>query len=186
MDKKQEYILIGIGVVVVLLIIAGLVFTKGGPASPTGTQEATPAGFLSDNPNALPTVQGGTREKVTTAIPTPDVNATSVSKDVAIPFNVQETGNISFRQFEIRGEGNQFVPDTIVVNAGDVIDLKLTAVDGDYNIFFPDFGIKVAVAEGQSTKPGAINFQAATYGQYLFSCSICRGTVTGTLIVNQK
>lgn len=182
MDKKQEYILIGVGTLVVVLIVVGLILNKGGGWL-SGAQKATPQGFLTDNPNALPTVQGGTREKVTTQIPTPDTNATNAPKDVAIPLGVTQTGNGAFRQFEIKAQNNQFVPSTIVVNAGDVIDLKLDAVDADYNIFFPDFGINVKAANGASAK---IQFQATTYGQYQFSCSVCRGTVAGILIVNQK
>ncbi len=179
-DKKW----FGIGIVAVVIVILLVIFIK--PQSPSNNntnQKETAQGFVSSNPNSLPTVQGGTREKVTTNIPTPGVGASSTPANIAVPTNVVETGNIASRWFEITGQNNEFSPNTIVVNAGDVINVTLKAVDQDYNMSFPDLGVTVSAKQGATAKA---QFQASTYGQYTFNCTVCRGTVSGTLVVNQK
>lgn len=182
-NQKKTYIIIGVIVLVFVLIFLAFILRRPSTqTSPTTSQKATAVGYVANNSNALPTVEGGTREKVTTNIPTPGVNAANLPSNVAIPINVTKTGSVSFRQFDIKGQGNKFVPSTIIVNAGDIIDLKIDAVDGNYSVDFPDFGISVSANQGQT---GHAQFQAVNYGQYQFFCKVCNGNVTGTLIINQ-
>ena len=92
-------------------------------------------------------------------------------------------GEAALRDFEIRAEGGKYFPDKVVVNDGDIITVKLTAVDGDYNIFFPDFGSYLAAKQGETKKT---QFQATPFGQYRFHCEACGNGAEGTLIVNEK
>jgi len=198
MDQKQVKIIVGVAVVVVLVAILSIGSSQGWfgkkaavitnePVVSTTTTTNTPGTdvFRPEQKDALPTVEGGTRVVSDTTIKTPEVGAsTTVPKDVAVPTNVLETGPSAFRQFEMKGEGGKYVPSTLVVNEGDVIDINFTAVDAKYNIFFPDFGVYRTIEKGASMK---IQFQGYPFGKYGFYCKdICGKDVTGTLIVNKK
>ena len=179
-----------VGVIIVALFILGtsLGWWRLNPsAAPQGAQTistTTTAGYVAPNvANALPTVQGGTRQAVQEHIATPGLNATGTPANIAIPTTVQQTGVIAARSFTITGTGGKFSPNTIVVNEGDVISLTLKAEDGTYNIFFPDFGVTLTAPKGGTA---TAQFQPSTYGQYQFYCDkVCSGKPTGTLIVNQ-
>lgn len=196
MDQKYKKIIVGVAVLVVLVAILSI----GSGLGWFGTKSATPGktdsvtsnvntpgtdAFRPEQKDALPTVEGGTRIVTDTTIKTPGVGASSsVPKDVAVPTNVLETGPSAFRQFEMKGEGGKYIPSTLVVNEGDVIDINFTAVDAKYNVFFPDFGVYRTIEKGASMK---IQFQGYPFGKYGFYCKdICGKEVTGTLIVNKK
>lgn len=197
MDQKQTKVIIGVAVVVVLVAILSIGSSQGWfgkkstmpevSISTTTTSGVNTPGtdtFRPEQENALPTVEGGTRIVVDETIKTPEVGASSTPTDVAVPTNVLETGPSAFRQFEMKGEGGKYVPSTLVVNEGDVIDINFTAVDAKYNVFFPDFGVYRTIEKGTSMK---IQFQGYPFGKYGFYCKdICGSEVTGTLIVNQK
>lgn len=176
-------LVIGLVALAVVAILVGVTLAWLSNRTPGAPKDA----FRPENPNALQTVEGGTREVVQNAIAAPDVNATSVPEGVAVPTNVSQLsgpgGEAALRNFEIKAEGGKFSPNTIVVNDGDIITIHLTAVDGDYNIFFPDFGVFQAVSQGQTVKR---QFQATPFGQYEFFCKDCNNDAKGTLIVNEK
>ncbi|MFA6364946.1 MAG: hypothetical protein WCW78_00900 [Candidatus Paceibacterota bacterium] len=181
--------IIGIAVVAAIFVIAAFVFfvpvkKDTQPTSDNKRIGATNEGYVSSSTNALPTVEGGTRTAVEMNIPTPGSGAASPSlKDVAIPTEVIPTGGLGFRKFIIRGEGNKFIPSTIVVNELDIIDLTFEAVDTNYNLYFPDFAVLINAGKGSS---GKAQFQATQYGQYQFTCMDCGNEMKGTLIINKK
>lgn len=136
---------------------------------------------------SLSSVEGGSREPIKEVIVTPEKESKGVPSGVAVPQDVirrEEDGGKALRNFSIKGENNTYVPNTIVVNDGDVINISFTAVEKKYNIFFPDFGIYKTVEKGQTQ---TVNFQATPYGQYTFFCKdVCSEEVEGILIVNKK
>ncbi len=187
-DKKWILcICVGVVVIIAIAVYVGMRMGKNVPAA-NGNKTVSVVsaqGYLAANdPNALPTVEGGTRVTIKNDIATPDQNASAVPAGVAVPVNVINTGPISFRQFNISGVKGQFSPDTIVVNEGDIIDLTLSATDGTYDMYFPDFAASLTASKG---KTAHVQFQATIYGQYQFYCATsCSGNPQGTLIVNKK
>ena len=86
----------------------------------------------------------------------------------------------------MKAENNSFIPDTVVVNKGDVVHIDLTAVDKDYAFTQPDYGFDSPIAKG---KTRAIEFQAVAGGKITFFCKICGGPEKGPvgyLIVKDK
>ncbi|MEK7543034.1 MAG: cupredoxin domain-containing protein, partial [Patescibacteria group bacterium] len=116
--------------------------------------------------DALPSVQGGTREKLSINIKTPE-DATSTPAGVAVPASVDKQGSYVVRVFEIQGNNNKYVPSTIIVNEGDTVDIRLKAVDNAYDFFLPDFGSYKRVSKGEM---GRLQFDAVSYGKYEFFC----------------
>ncbi|MFH0712383.1 MAG: cupredoxin domain-containing protein [Candidatus Jorgensenbacteria bacterium] len=186
MNKKNIFILVGVVVLIVVLVILGTRL-GGEKAGEEGEGVSGEDAFRPDNPEALSTVEGGTREVVQEKIATPELGATDVPEGVAVPTNVSQLsgpgGEAGLRDFEIRAENGKFSPNTIVVNDGDIINVIVTAVDGDYNFFFPDFGVYQFVKAGTTAKR---QFQATPFGQYEFYCKDCGNDARGTLIVNEK
>lgn len=163
MDPKlQKEIIISAVAIVILLVILGLSF-----------------GWFSGS-NTSPMTQGG-QSQITRDIITPDVNST-VFADVAKPFNTVPVGPSTFRQFNVSVENGKYIPDTIVVNDGDIVDIWLTAVDANHNFYIPRFSVSMNIPKGERKE---IQFQGTPSGQYEFYCKdVCRGNVKGTLIVN--
>lgn len=181
-------------VIVFTGIVIGIVGTLGTIAvlnkkDGIKTEEGSEQGARNEraqNPNTLPTVEGGTRERIQESVETPDAGTTS-TEGVAIPRYTTaagKKGEASFRVFNMEAVGKTFIPETIVVNDGDLIKLEIQAKDGDYDIFFPDFGVYKELPEGKLV---SLQFQAAPFGKYAFFCkNACKEEMGGTLIVNEK
>lgn len=171
-----------IGIVLGILIVGGVAYIskKNSTKEPEDTRAEK-----TRNPDALETVEGGTREQIKTKIATPEPRDAAPSNDVAVPKNAVEIGEekqAALRTFEIRGENGTFSPSTIVVNESDVVEIDLVAVDKDYDIFFPDFGVVKSAKKGTTEK---LQFQADLFGEYAFGCKeLCKAE--GKFIVNQK
>ncbi len=186
MSKRNILILLTAALIVIVIVIIGAISDGQRPTQQV-SPEVSPDVFRPENPRALPTVEGGSREIIEEEIATPELGATSTPEGVAVPTNVSQlsgpAGEAAIRDFEIRAEGGKFSPNIIVVNDGDIITVHLTAVDADYNIFFPDFGSYLAVKKGETRKT---QFQTTPFGQYQFFCKDCGNEARGTLIVNEK
>lgn len=91
-----------------------------------------------------------------------------------------------FRSFNINGEKGGFNPSTVIVNLGDTVHVNFVAVDKDYDITFPDYGMKQTAKKGESK---ILEFQAVATGKFLYYCEQCGGmnsTAKGYIIVAGK
>jgi|YelNatPaOPRAMG01_1025707.scaffolds.fasta_scaffold62196_3 hypothetical protein len=197
MDNKKQIVISVVAAFVVLFLIyfvfiskkSGIEYSQVGNNSQNTQLSSTSSGSLSKstNTNALVTVPGGTREIIQEKIATPDVGS-NVPQNVAKPTNVLATDASDLRQFEIKAQNGKYDPSIIVVNEGDLVNIVLNAIDGDYNMYFPDFGNTIMAKKGAL---GRGQFTASPYGQYKFFCDpkttpTCPPNMSGTLIVNKK
>ena len=178
-----------------ILVIAGVVWavssrnpagTGGTGAENTGQTEVKGGDtFRPENEKALATVEGGTRETIAANIKTPGVGETGVSPDIAVPTTVSPVGlgTFNLRIFEMKGEGGKFVPSTIVVDAGDVVQVKFTAVDADYTVALSDFGVSKTIKKGTTAN---VDFQPYDFGQYKITCASEACAATGLVIANER
>lgn len=95
---------------------------------------------------------------------------------------VQLTGET--KEFEITAKNWEFVPDTITVNLGDMVDIHVTSIDVTHGFYLPAFGINTRLEPNQEED---IEFIADKKGTFSFSCSVpCgsgHGGMSGQLIV---
>ncbi len=194
MVMKKEPTLIAITVALAALLVVGLLYHNAIRTS-TGNNVLGIDPFRPADAGALPSVEGGTREKLAGTVVTPGLagdSSTAINADtlpvegaIAVPETVQKiSGNVARRVFSISADNNAFNPPNIIVNEGDVVVIKFTAVDKNYDVSFPDFGIYEAFAKGTTQQ---ISFQAYPYGDYRFFCTkACSGSPAGRLIVNQN
>lgn len=102
-------------------------------------------------------------------------------KEIAVPLVVAPAapGAVSqFRNFQINAVGGVFTPSKIIVNKGDTVHLNFTAVDGDYDLFFPSYNMSQRAKQGQSK---ILEFQATSDGDFIYYCAACGGPDKGPL-----
>lgn len=103
------------------------------------------------------------------------------------------SGDVSVKSFpvnshtlwviEMKGENNAFEPPTLIVNEGDVVDIRLAAMDRDYEIYLPGLGIYKLVAKGKKSE---IQFQAFPAGEHIFGCKAeCANPPRASLVINR-
>lgn len=84
---------------------------------------------------------------------------------------------------EMRAENNVFEPPSLIVREGDVVDINLSAMDRDYEVYLPGLGVYKLVAKGQKSK---IQFQAYPAGEHAFACKAdCANPPHGLLVINR-
>lgn len=109
----------------------------------------------------------------------PQKGATSAAVGVAVPV-VQgpgdPSGNVEYRSFDLTIQKNAFSPSTVIVNQGDIVDLEITAVDGNYAFTQPDYGFNAPIKKGRTQR---IQFQALQSGDFTFYCASCGGPSSG-------
>lgn len=109
-----------------------------------------------------------------------------LSENNSVPIEVSSSSpksSFNYRFFEIRGEKNMVFPQEIIVYQNDIVNLKLSAIDGDYDFTIPAYGIFTKVTKGDIK---TIEFQAINVGKFPFLCELCLKKVQGYLIVVPK
>lgn len=75
----------------------------------------------------------------------------------------------SAKVFTITASQFKFDPDTITVNKGDVVTLKMTSIDVAHGIGILDYGINVDLPPGQEKD---VTFTADKAGTFNFFCNV--------------
>ena len=116
-------------------------------------------------------------------LPLEEMNKSEILSSPAIVPSKIPIGSAFMYFIDIRAEANKLVPNEIIIDRLDLLKITFTAVDGDYDVFFPDFTAGISLAKGISAQ---FQFQASTAGKYEFICNLCKPIFKGTLIVNQR
>jgi len=109
------------------------------------------------------------------AVPEKGEELSETQEDIAVPDLVTSAApgsSASLRKFVIKGENNKFNPSTVIVKKGDSVHIDLIAVDKDYDIVFPDYGMKQTAKKGEEK---IVAFQAVIEGKFTFYCEVCGG-----------
>ncbi len=177
-DNKKIWVIIS---AVAVVVVAGLIGWYAGR-----NVVLTETGY---GPQAGSIPKSQTRQAVSAMVSVPDTKS-SVPGDVAKPQIVAQaspSGLASFRSFSLSLSKNEFMPNTVIVNAGDVVHISIKAVDKDYDFFQPDYGLSKPLPKGVST---VLEFQAAAADKYTFYCKSCggpsRGPVGYVVVVPKK
>lgn len=127
-----------------------------------------------------------TRTPAPQQVVVPDIGSENVPVDVAKPNFVDNPEAISgpaYRRFGLNIVRGQYMPSEVRVNKGDIVHIDITAMDGSYDFYQPDYGLRQTILKGQ-TRP--VEFGASAAGTFLFYCEKCGGPEkgpTGTIVV---
>ena len=191
MNKKKLLLLSG-GVLVIIILVVLIIMTMNqkkttAPTEQTNTpteQQATSTGTSSTNGEG-----DKFREDVPQDVKVPGMNEvlTDAQKEVtAVPSIVTPAApgaSSSFRSFAIRGENGKFTPSEVIARLNDIVHVTFTAVDKDYDIVFPSYGMRQAAKKGETK---ILEFQAVSEGSYKYYCESCGGVsspANGKIIV---
>ncbi|MCS7200741.1 MAG: cupredoxin domain-containing protein [Patescibacteria group bacterium] len=100
----------------------------------------------------------------------------------AVPASADQS-EVKLRTFNLQIRKNKIVPREIRVYVGDVVEINVTAVDKNYDLQIPEYGLKTQVGKGESS---VIQFQASQPGKFILLCSLCSPPVNGSLLVKPR
>ncbi len=96
-----------------------------------------------------------------------------------------QNASSSVKEFTMTAKQFSFDPNTITVNQGDTVIIRITSLDVLHGFALPEFGISQQLPPGQEE---TVKFVADKKGTFAFFCNIPCGVghneMTGTLIVN--
>jgi len=177
MNSKYIRIIIVLLILIALILIVGIMFRTNKTEIPTNTTPQFGESEASTT-EALTKLQ---RDKYVIDIP---VNAEPTKPKDSSPAAPNSEVNLSL--YEIKAIKTGFSPSNITVTSGDFVQMKFTAVDGDYDFSMPYFGIYQFVKKGETKD---ISFQSTNSGTLLFECrDHCppSGKIEGQFVVIPK
>jgi heme/copper-type cytochrome/quinol oxidase subunit 2 len=119
-----------------------------------------------------PTYPGGLKVEDLKKIPVPEPGQ-KFKEEVAVPkesLNLVSGVENKLRIFEIKGENGIISPSNFRAYQNDIINIKLTAVDKNYDFFLEGYNLQIKAKKGETK---TIEFQAFNLGVYNFYCSLC-------------
>ena len=179
--NKKKILLLGSGILVVIILAVMVIYALNKkqnvlPAE-QGNIPAEQTGEEAENPYTT----GATdqyREEVPGDVKVPGMNETLTDAEkevIAVPSIVTPAApgaSASFRSFSISGDGGKFVPAEIIARLNDIVHVTFTAVDKDYDIVFPSYGMRQSAKKGETK---ILEFQAVSEGSYTYYCDSCGG-----------
>jgi plastocyanin len=172
--KKEIMIVGGVVVLIVIVVLVGFwLYGNGGLFS--GSTQSLESGNLP----ATSTTSGPPPGPVPVGTTVPNEGAANTPANVAVPVvqaPANPSGDTTYRSFNINIKGGAYSPSTVIVKEGDIVNLRLTAVDANYGFAQSDYGFNTAIAQG---KTKTIQFQAVQVGDFAFYCPSCGGPSKG-------
>ncbi len=172
MTRNQILIIVGLVVFLLIVVVIGMWNNKNVQTAP-GTMTGT--GGVGEVPTAT------TSMTYTPEVPKNAVVTAPAASAPAAPDSSAELGI-----FNISIDKTGFHPSSLVVKSGNVVQIKATSLDGDYDFYIPKNAMYQMIKKGE-TKP--LMFTANMVGTFLFECrDYCPGgkQIQGTLITVAK
>ncbi len=169
MTRKQTVILIALIVFVVAGIVFGLASRKNKKADENSLSQGTP----------VPDSTADSKKYYIPEVPKGAELTKPVLEAPAAPNAVKE----KVRVFEMKINKDGYSPNNFTVNLGDIVNIKITSVDGDYDFNLPSINSYFVVKRGEIK---TTTFGATSAGTWNFSCrDYCPSgkIIKGTIVV---
>ncbi len=171
-DKKYIKIIILVLVLLILLVAALFIFPNKFTKQ-SSQQEQTKT-------EETPKFQTWQSVDKNIDVPATKEEAAKLGENVAQPENVVKANantDASIRTFQkLLIENNEFKPQEFRLKQGDVFDVFVKAIDKDYDITQPDYGIALKIKKGEEKR---LQFQVTAPGKFMFYCESCGGPEKG-------
>ena len=184
---NRESVIIFSGLIVILILVLLVVINpwknfSGGPGTPIKTESAPTNQATGQVVVPTSTDSASFRAPVPANIVVPEKNTVLTgeqAKVIAVPTVVVPAaaqGSAHYRSFDIKGEWGLFIPSQITAYLGDRVHINLTAVDNDYDIVFPSYGMMISAKKGDTK---FLEFAAMFEGSFDYYCSNACGGLSG-------
>lgn len=125
--------------------------------TPTSAIPGFPPGFTLEDLKKIKVPEKGEKTKEGVAVPLETAPAAPQASS-------------KLRIFELKGEKGQLSPESFIVYQNDILNIKLTSVDKDYDFRLEGYNLEIKAGKGETK---TIEFQATNIGRYPFYCSLC-------------
>ena len=178
--NKKKILLLGGGILVVIILAVMVIYALNKQKNTLPAEQTnTPTEQQGEEPETSTTgAVDQYREDVPSDVKVPGMNETLTDAEkevIAVPSIVTPAApgaSASFRSFSISGDGGKFVPAEIIARLNDIVHVNFTAVDKDYDIVFPSYGMRQSAKKGETK---ILEFQAVSEGSYTYYCDSCGG-----------
>jgi heme/copper-type cytochrome/quinol oxidase subunit 2 len=159
MDRRERIVVIAALCVFLAIIAFGIYYKMWGGKPYAGPLEENQ--FTNElTPNELLNLQ---ENKFTPEVPK---NATETTPQAEAPAAPNVSAKLGFYDIDMSKDG--FSPSSVAVKRGNLVKLRVTAVDGDYDFVIPYLEMSVSIKKGETRQ---VSFQADAEGTFLFECS---------------
>lgn len=169
--QRQMRIIIALSVFVVVAAIVGF-FGQRGTTPGSAPVSGTPG----------PGVGGSTKQSQGTSYYSPVIPAGAALTKPTMSSPAAPGADESLGIFNMTASHAGFNPSTVTVKMGSVVQIRLTALDENYDFSMPYQGLYSSVAQGETHQ---IGFGATTVGTFEFFCrDLCpHGKIQGKVII---
>ena len=186
MNKPKLIVIIAVSAIIIIGGIYLLGFAGSRKTDLTGDKSNQAQDEANaNNSETAKSLESATKSAVPENIKIPEVGE-KTADNVAVPTTVSAAApgvEAKFRSFDIKGENGSFNPSTVIVKKGDTVHFNFLATDKDYDITFPDYGMKQTAKKGENK---ILEFQAVAEGKFAYYCDASgglAGTAKGYIIV---
>jgi len=156
MEKRELYI---IGTACIIVVAAVVAFIASQTKAPAPAPQ--PGSGTAEEPGAAVSPSGAPTG-YSASIPIGAMVTAAAAEAPAAP-NASET----FRAYNISISKDGYSPSSVTVKKGDVVQLRLTALDGTYDFAVPYTGLYQSIRQGETKQVG---FGATMMGSFEFGC----------------
>lgn len=186
MDNKKKIILI-LGSAFILVLVAIVIWQLKTNANQPLPLEEVDNPFLPDTNQSSTTprdwAETDVRKEVPVGVIVPETTSTvpAILKDkIAIPETTAPANpggtDAMTRAYSVRAEADTFIPEKIIVNMGDTVQINFTAIDKDYDVVLSGYNMKQNIKKGNTR---LFEFQALRDGDFIYYCQTCGGLTSG-------
>ncbi len=174
MSSKYIRTIVALLVIIAVIVVLGFFFRSR-------KQEVSPSSSPQFGGGEASTTEILTNLQKNKYVPDIPINAKPTKPKESSPAAPNSKVNLGL--FEIQGTKDGFNPSSIIVTSGDLVQMKFTAVDGDYDFSMPYFGLYQFAKKGETKN---ISFQTTGEGTLLFECKDhcpSKGKIEGQFVV---
>lgn len=145
-----------------------------------------------DNDNNFQIDESQVEENRPTKITVPDTNTILREEEkeiIAIPevvVSASDYNDSQRRGFEIDLNNNTFTPKNVIARKNDLVRIKLSAIDKDYDVVVPDYRLSLDIKQNTTR---TLSFQAVKGGIFPYFCPSCGGldsSAQGLIIISDE
>lgn len=179
--NKKLYYLTGVILVCAIIILMFVIF-----ADEKISENKNQNVFVNENTDSDEIAN--TRFPVPDGTRVPGPGEEGLAKRVAVPeeiFPSRPNSSSMVRYFSIKADDGKFSPDTVIVKKGDIVHVRVEAVDKKYDFVQPDYGFNIEIPKGSYKE---VEFSATASGMFMYYCASCGSSreTSGYIVITEK
>jgi heme/copper-type cytochrome/quinol oxidase subunit 2 len=171
-SAKNGKVLVIVIIILILILVGYFVFTRFYKGSTEQAGQNATSTISVEELKKIPVPEPGQKADQNVAVPSQSVPANPNTES-------------KLRVFQLKGERGQLSPNDFRAYQNDILHIRITAVDKDYDFKLESYNVSTLAKKGETK---IIEFQAVNPGVYNFYCSLCqtKNNPAGKIVVVPK